>query len=335
MEAWKFTPEDLHLYPVAALNVTAKRWRLQPFPDNLVGIEGSQNSNDTNHAWPHDQIVYPCGNSLCYWPQPCENFSCAIVIEGIGATRAGPAHSDIIGLTHGIIILLIVLTTTALITAVLVMGCCSSVPYSPPPSRGCSDQRERTRPGEELVRLETRLLRHPRPSALERDRLVNRYYVAPQRLATQRPVEISWAVAKLPSRSSSSDDRQCDGRNQAEETRQKARQIERCMTLLREMFALDLRAWSMEEVALREGDRSERVRLWERVECIFHEVVDVVSSWRNEAIRGTSGSNYWSDDEGRVVEAIYKAIDEHLQGRHVDSTASGDEDVLQTEKPIP
>lgn len=319
MEAWhlKSTPDDLLSYPVAALNVTTKRWRLQPFSANLVGIKGSWDRENATKDWPNETIIYPCGSSLCEWTQPCENFSCAITIEGIGATKVGPAHSDIIGLTHGLIILLILFITTS-----LVMGCHHSIP-SPPPSRDGhrhTIKDDRPRPAEEAIGLESRLprqpLRHPRPSIIKHDSSINKYYKAPERQPTQRPVEISWElVAKPHSRSGSS--WRDDQRHWAEETRQKGRQIERCMALLREMYALDLQAWSMEDVALREGDREVRVRLWGRVERIFLEVSDVIASWRNEGTQEVPGLSYWSDEEKRVIEAIYQTVQEHLEGRRL------------------
>ncbi|RSL50989.1 hypothetical protein CEP54_011655 [Fusarium duplospermum] len=319
MEAWhlKSTPDDLLSYPVAALNVTTKRWRLQPFPANLVGIKGYWDRENATKDWPNETIVYPCGDSLCEWPQPCEDFSCAITIEGIRKTKVGPAHSDIVGLTHGIIILLILLITTTLI-----MGCHHSVPSRPPSRDGHRHvpESDRPRPAEEAIGLDSRLprqqLRHPRPSTIKHDSSINKYYTALQRQLTQRPVEISWDVTtkQYSGPGSSSRDTQ---RHWEEEARQKGRQIERCMTLLREMYALDLQAWSMEDVALREGDREVRVRLWGRVERIFLEVADVVTSWRNESTRDIPGLGYWSDEERRVIEAIYKTVQEHLEGRHL------------------
>ncbi|WAO92341.1 Hypothetical protein NCS54_00984600 [Fusarium falciforme] len=328
MEAWhlKSTPDDLLAYPVAALNVTTKRWRLQPFPANLVGIKGSWDRGNATKDWPNDTIVYPCGGSLCEWTQPCENFSCASTIEGIGATKVGPAHSNIVGLTHGLIVLFILLITTY-----LVMGCHHSVP-SRPSSRNAhrhNTEDDRPRPAEEAIGLESRLprqpLRHPRPSALKNDSSINKYYKTPERQPTQRPVEISWELAAKPYRRSGSSSR--DGqRHWAEETRQKGRQIERCMALLREMYALDLQAWSMEDVALREGDREVRVRLWGRVERIFLEVADVVSSWRNEGTREVPGLSYWSDEEKRVIDAIYQTVQEHLEGRRLGGPEETEED---------
>jgi hypothetical protein len=297
MEAWKFTSPKLLSYPAAALNVTTERWRMQPFPENLVAVKGSWNSSknsNSSSAWPHDGIVYPCGKSLCSRPRACQRLSCALVIEGIGATTTGPAHSNIVDLTHGIIVFLIVLITTALIATALVMGCCQSALFSPSPSRGRDDY------GGGYVEggadTTPRGLRRPRQSSLELDQSLNRYYTRPQRLPTQRSMEISWALA--------------EPTNEAEKTRQ----ITRCTALMRKMYALDLQVWSMEGVELRERDQAVQVQLQERAESIFQEVAEVVRKWKDEAgARAASGGRYWSEEEARIIDAIHRAIHDHLR----------------------
>jgi hypothetical protein len=169
MEAWKFVNYS-SLSPVFALGFTTARWGLEPFPGNLVAISGEYNDTiDFAWALPYSCDVnqtavssyYDCtgtdaecgdGESIntnlttiCDNPIPCANSGCLILIEGIGDTVTGPAHSHIVPLAYGISVLIVLITTFVLI---FVMGCFSSKSDSEdtydtryPPSRNIPRER--------------------------------------------------------------------------------------------------------------------------------------------------------------------------------------------------
>lgn len=287
MEAWKLSTPDILKYPVPALNLTTERWRLQPFPENLVAVKGSWNSSDPNNAllWDDDLLV-PCPGDLsrlCGWNRTCTELSCAIVVEGIGAITTGPAHSDIIGLVHGLIAFIVFIITTAVI-----MGCCQSIPREDPQPQPVAIPAPQVRP-----------LRAPQPSALELDHTLNQFYARPQRLPTQRAIEISWATA-VPTNED-----------------KKTKQIARATALLREMYALELLAWSMEGVELHAKDKGEPAQLRRRAQSIFQEVQEFVSKWR-----GAEAIQYWSPEERKIIDAIDEAIQAHRGVSHPSASAT-------------
>ncbi|KAF2813602.1 uncharacterized protein BDZ99DRAFT_259478 [Mytilinidion resinicola] len=154
MEVWKFVDYS-DTAPVLALSLTAKRWGLDPFPGNLVAISSIwhdfQRSNGTEEL--ASALPYTCSySSSSYLDSYVHDYSqntrddytlddsyknitrnsaicnkvsrahlcdssCLILIEGVGSKTTGPAHSDIVGLTHGLSFLI-----SLSVTALTVMG---------------------------------------------------------------------------------------------------------------------------------------------------------------------------------------------------------------------
>jgi len=287
MEEWKFIDRDSEIFkdPAAALNLTTERWLLQPFPDGLVASTGSWNASDDRIRDDFQlqldlDVLYPCRGSLCSSKRRCQSVDdrCFVPVEGIGATTVGPAHSGIVALTHGVVFLLVIIITLA-----VVMGCFSSKPFQD------DDSASTVRP----VPTHTYPIRQPaRPSVLEQDHQLAQYYARPPREPAQRPVEVDW-VCPAPG-------------SEAE----KSRHIARLTTLLRDMYALDLEAWSMEGVAQREADKKELLRVRTEAERIFGEVAYVVGQWQGAAAERRTGA--WTAEEARVIDAIFAAVSEHL-----------------------
>jgi hypothetical protein len=147
MEAWK-SIEYYNISPVFALSATTERWGLGRFPPNVVATQGYwesvRHSKDTLlPAW---DLPYSCSSppdypnsalfrfdgsvsisssdKICTSPQVCPASGCIILVEGIGKTRTGPAHTSIIGLSHGIAFILATLITIS-ITMGNVFSSCS------------------------------------------------------------------------------------------------------------------------------------------------------------------------------------------------------------------
>jgi len=328
MEAWKVSPSGLPPAPVSprdvvvALNITTERWHLRPFPDNLIAIDGYL--TDWNGTLPKNitdtggDYVYRCGDTFCAVPAApggCHDPTCAILVEGVGATSVGPAHSSIVGLTHGLVVLLI-LVVAAAATA---MGCHSSAPrdsdgraksrnqanYPSAVMAGRQSSNHLRRPDfrtssqhHELPMLPPRPLRQPQvpqATALGRDLPMAQYYTRP-------------AAAKETHRIAEVDGGGAAGRP-ASET-EKRREIERVAARLRDMYALDLRAWSMEGVVRHEADRAELLRVRAQAEAVFWEVTDAVGRWR-EAARD---ERYWTANERKLIREIQAAVAKHQPG---------------------
>lgn len=158
MEAWKFI-NYTSLSPVFALSLTTQRWGLEPFPGNVIAIAnylhddtGSDISqrpawklpytcsdstsslslyenvafNDGNNSNNNNTTISSNNSTICSRPQPCSDSGCLILIEGIGKTKAGPASSDILGLSYGITSVLVVIFNIVFITIANKMGNCFS-----------------------------------------------------------------------------------------------------------------------------------------------------------------------------------------------------------------
>lgn len=169
MEAWKFV-DFTTLSPTFALGFTTPRWGLEQFPGNLVAIPGTWNKA-VDEAWSlpytcnstNPTSYYDCTSSdggcdygdssttnisnspICNKPVSCSNSNCLILIEGTDANTTGPAHSNIVGLAHGISALVTLLITT---TIILIMGSCfsSTADEKPYESRTAKPDGDSTRP---------------------------------------------------------------------------------------------------------------------------------------------------------------------------------------------
>lgn len=118
MEAWLGRESSSLLkHPAAALNATAIRWGLAPFPPNLVV---APNANHTYDGWPND-TYYPCGlddRRICDATPSCRVTSCLILIQNTNHTTVGPANSNIVALAHGLTVFFFLLLTPALLAAI-------------------------------------------------------------------------------------------------------------------------------------------------------------------------------------------------------------------------
>jgi len=313
MEAWKYADADLFANPVAALSATALRWGLDKFPVNTVAIEGYlANTNDTD-IWP-SQYAYPCEDDsgvsvLCYEDAPCHNSSCSILIEGINATTTGPAHSNIVGLTHGIICLLIHLITTTSLAIAGNMGCCfsstaGSGPYpnrqAPPPAY--SRPRYEPQPISTIERQrrpyhlpsEGTIARQPTThlnnnlvvaSSLEGD--LTPHYTRPPNRKTDRAVEILCRQHRDP-----------------------RREVERCTELLRQMFTLDLQAWGMGNI-VHDADRGGRALKHQQADALFAEIRATIKDWQE----GCAAFG-WTHEEQKLLDDITCTVNAYDEKRY-------------------
>src|SRR5947207_2016786 len=125
MNAWKST----YVSPsrVIALSETTEEWGLQPFPSNLVAIDGYWESvRGTNNSLPASwDYCYECdtlglrnhrifGNSIS-----CEDFPhnpCLIIVEGTGKNTVGPLNSSTVSVTYGVVSLFVFLITAGIMS---------------------------------------------------------------------------------------------------------------------------------------------------------------------------------------------------------------------------
>jgi len=286
MEEWRFLDSDSNIFqnPTAALNLTTERWLLQPFPDGLVASTGTWDaSNETTRVSFQHQldlgVTYQCWGFVCSDTRSCRSVDdpCFVPVEGIGTTTVGPAHSNIVALTHGIVSLLV-----SIITLAVVMGCLCWK----------SDASDITEPARHSSR-DTNNRRHSaRHSALEQDRKIARQYARPVREPAQCAVEVDWVCAAPASEA------------------EKTKHIARLTALLREMYALDIQAWSMEGVAQREADKENLLRVRAEAERVFGEVAFVAGQWQAVAAKRRRGA--WTAEEAKVIDAICTMITEYL-----------------------
>jgi len=87
-----------------------------------------------------------------------------------------------------------------------------------------------------------------------------------------------------------------------------AKDVIRCSDLLRQMYALDIHVWGMEECVPEEIPKREEEK--RRANALFGEITRTVDTWRL-----TSGIR-WSDEERKHVENIGKYVDSHRGRRH-------------------
>jgi hypothetical protein len=279
MQAWKSFDNFDRISPVSALSLTTKEWGVDRFPSNLVGINGTlaaarqENrsipvSYDDPYWWSYGRtygsrpssFVLPVDAKSCE-EEPVDG--CWIVIEFIGKTTAGNTGSPISPLSAGIAFFLALLSSL-IITAM----------------------------GQEQTRVQGAQHHRRRPDPL--DAHVQQHYNAP--LPTQQQQN---RRANNNNGGGGGGGRGRTGDTAVSSDSNIQREIQRCATLLRQMYALDLEIWGTDGGMLDIVSRDEKRR---RSDAIFDEVRRIGYSWV-----GNSGIA-WTQDEHRVIQEICVAI---------------------------
>jgi len=89
----------------------------------------------------------------------------------------------------------------------------------------------------------------------------------------------------------------------------KAKEVIRCATLLREMFVLDLKIWSSQS-AKHARDREARRAMERQADDILREVRDIVKRWEEKS------DIKWTPDEQKLVDQIMSEIYSHDEERY-------------------
>src|SRR5579862_36434 len=275
MEAWKSINYH-HISPVFALSATTERWGLGRFPPNVVATSGywqsTRHSNSTLlPAWdlPYscssppdypDSTLFPfkgavnisSSDRICTSPQVCPASGCIILVEGIGKTRTGPAHTSIIGLSHGIAFILATFITIG-ITMGNVFGSCFKA------------QAEKSQPQ-----------RQPqRPN-------ITPFMSPPQQRNTYtEQVVASEGISK---------------------------EVARCSTLLRQLYALELQIWAQKAVVT--ADTHRRVDNQRRANALFTEI-----RRRANSLKSIPNAR-WSPTDQQTIEEICEVVNSQRATRY-------------------
>jgi hypothetical protein len=283
MDAWKFVNYS-SISPVYALSLTTEQWGLEPFPGNLVAIFGYwQDIEDSNDAAePAWTVPYSCpsSNSSCPYDYGCDDWvdSCYDNVTYISASsnicpEPEPcADSGCIILIEGI-----GKTTTGPANSSIV-GLSYGISFllvlaiTITIIMGCGTS--------SLSML------HPPPPQpqprLAREHL--RSYMNPPPQREQLYAARAATAANM------------------------AREVVRCSDLLRQMYALDLVIWGMENCVTDEIPRREEMK--RKANALFAEIRRVVQTWRSKSdVR-------WSAEERQHIEEICKFVDEHNAKRY-------------------
>lgn len=159
MEAWKQV-NYTELAPLVALSLTTSRWGLEILPGNIKATQGYFNKSSSHNvtALPAWNFTYGCAiteldlesdirgyllassnstvsarDKICVKPTRCGGSDCINLVEGVGKTVTGPAHSDIFRLAHGVSALVSIAITIAMGCLQVVKGFVSGLFRDDPP----------------------------------------------------------------------------------------------------------------------------------------------------------------------------------------------------------
>jgi hypothetical protein len=278
MEAWKFFNYS-NLSPVYALSFTAERWGLEPFPGNLVATTGYLYWQDTVPVW---TLPYSCPSSndssfldyYYYTTVVNDTYDDVIYISEFDNICAEPqpcADSGCLILIEGI-----GKNTTGPANSSIV-GLSHGITLlliiaiaKAITTMGCGASR--------LLGLGPPLP----PSAIELAPRLRRYHNPPPQ-QSQRLYPLSTAADK-------------------------AKEVARCSELLRQMYALDLKIWGMEDCVAEEIPM--RQEMMRRANALFAEINRIVHAWRSR------DDGKWSREERLHIEEIYRLVNRHNVRRY-------------------
>ncbi|KAF2671477.1 hypothetical protein BT63DRAFT_423677 [Microthyrium microscopicum] len=295
MEAWHFFNYTVQS-PLISLLYTTERWNLAPFPANLAATSSHFSNlstpNGSIQAWtlpysPSEQwSTLPEGwtadgpdqninsdpltiTNTTYICSTPHNNSCLILIEGIGANTIGPTHSSITSLTHGLGFLF------ALIFATLftIMGSKNS--------------------------------KLPQPEMAHHEAIRTNY--------TPAPVARHVSTAPPPHQQQPPPPKRQSTIQQPQEYKgvspnSLTSEIAHCASLLRELYALDLSIWGMQNCVRDEIPR--RQTMERKANALFREIRRMTGEWR------ASVGSRWSMEDRQAVETIWRAVHEHPETRY-------------------
>lgn len=95
-----------------------------------------------------------------------------------------------------------------------------------------------------------------------------------------------------------------------------SKEVARCAGLLRQMYALELSIWGMDENVADEMPRMEEMK--KKANAIFTEVRSIVCTWSPTARGGGGMMLGWSPEEEEHVIAISNIINQHGSRRYED-----------------
>ncbi|KAF1808248.1 hypothetical protein P152DRAFT_485607 [Eremomyces bilateralis CBS 781.70] len=273
--------------PLFALSITAARWGLEPFPANLVAIQGRVNTSITNSVVEAWTLPYSCGGlplsglegqqyynyssyyqeppsppyrsnisltNICDAPQACPASDCRIVVEGAGRTQVDTIRTSIISLVHGISASISVLGTFGLFMMFEALT--------------------KLRPKKKKGGLSGADLEPFYNAPYGQNAEGNRAQPPPPPLYPPGHEEDGKAAAA------------------------KAKGIARCADLLRRKYELDMEIWGS-----RRGEETRRAQLQRKSDAIFREI------WRS--VQGMRASNNWTREEWDSLEEISNTLDAH------------------------
>ncbi|KAK4161198.1 hypothetical protein QBC43DRAFT_100672 [Cladorrhinum sp. PSN259] len=280
MEAWRVGDPALLEHPIAALSAATLRWGLGPIPHNIFFADNLED-------WPQ-WVYFPCGDNndkLCSEIPTCQNISCLILIEKSNRTTIGPAGSNIVGLAWSLTVFNLVLVTLG------VIFCLSKMKSLRTKLAAAFAKREERKKGPASKAVVLVKQNPSAPAQRPSDTLTAELGMTYNRplAKTDRLAEFS----RMPARGD------------------KAKELARVVGLLKEMYALDLKVWSMsndleDNFGNDYGEKMEEVRQnKERSNELFADIRNTVRSW---AERENVGAGCWAEEEKEKVDEIVSVV---------------------------